>query len=86
MLLGRGCGSVPCSAGSLSFWVMPMPMLLRLLDRDGAGVEDGETRVVMILREFMLRSTSKPWDTAPGVGERQSNDEGGEGGSGARQG
>lgn len=35
-------------------------MLPRLLDRDGLGLAEGETRAVMMLREFILETDSQP--------------------------
>lgn len=40
---------------------MLIPRELRLLDRDGTGVVAGDTRVVMMLREFIVGGNRKPW-------------------------
>jgi hypothetical protein len=44
-----------------SDWGRPMPRDVTLLDRDGAGVVAGDTRLVMMLKEFILRKERKPW-------------------------
>ncbi len=41
-------------------WATAKPIWLKELDRVGAGLEDGETRADIILREFIFRSTCKP--------------------------
>lgn len=52
-----------------------------LLDRDWAGLEGGETRAVMMLREFIVTEPSKPW----GMGEDAMGVEG-EGGQKGQEG
>lgn len=46
-----------------------MPRELRLFDRDGAGVVAGDTRVVMMLREFIVGKDRNPW----GIGRQNSS-------------
>jgi hypothetical protein len=47
-------------AGFSSSCAMLMPRWLRLFDREGAGLDVGDTRVVMIFREFIVSRASKP--------------------------
>lgn len=57
VLDGSSGGSVVSSSSS---WESPRPMWLKLFDREGAGVEDGVTRDVMMLREFIVRGERTP--------------------------
>lgn len=41
-----------------------------LLDREWVGLGGGDTRAVMMLREFMLNSETNPWDIGGGFGKR----------------
>lgn len=67
-----GNGSVSRPMGLSSDWscegssseVMPIPIELMLFDRDCVGEAEGDTRAVMMLREFIATRRSNPWSLA----------------------